>query len=198
MNWLIVVLSLLILPFVKADYLVVDETTGDLTPLNVFSLPDMMNYVKQQQNGNANQLIWPTVTPNTNDDITCVSAISAQYTPSTNTYSVPQWYYHSFHNIIAIVINVVDLQTFTHEMARRNIWENVGSCHDLWRKVYAEFCAPYFNTLVLKDRMQAYDSSTGIEVAMHCGDNIVCTPNNYRDLLKIPRHSDDGVGLQVF
>ena len=177
----------------SSEYLIVDTTTGDLTVLNVFSVPDLINYARQQQENEANQNIWPTIAPNT-DTVSCSGTVSAQYTPSTNTYSIPQWYYNSFHGLVAMTISITDLQTFTRAAANLGIWHDAPSCQDVWNRIYAEFGAPLLASATFKTTMQANDPLSGISIAMMCGD-VVCTPNDVSTILKTTPSGNSGIQI---
>lgn len=179
---LLLLLLLLTINVVTSEYLIIDTTSGDITVLNVFSIPDLINYARQQQQNEANQNVWPTITPNT-DDVTCAGTVSAQFTPSTSTYSIPQWYYHTFHGLVAMTISITDLRTFTHASAHAGVWKGSPDCREIWDRIYISFGAPLLASSTFKSTMQADDPMTGLSIAMMCGD-VVCTPNSLTDILK--------------
>ncbi len=166
----------------SAEYLIIDTTSGDLTVLNVFSIPDLINYARQQQENEANQNIWPTITPNTND-VACSGTVSAQYTPSTGTYSIPQWYYHTFHGLVAVSISVTDLQAFARAAVDSGIWRNVYDCQDVWDRINNDFIVPLLASATFKTTMQVENPMVGLSIAMMCGE-VICTPNQLQETLK--------------
>ena len=191
-----VVLALLTLLCSRANavYLIVDTHTGYIRELNVFSLPDLIDYARQQQEEGANPNIWPDVSYNSNI-ATCTNTISAQYIASTDVYTIPQWYYHSYHDFVAVVVNIIDLRAAVAAASYLHVWDGQPDCEELWNRINNQLITPLINTALFRQNMAIQDLNTGIEVEMLCGE-VLCTVDLLMHTLKT-RQEHVNFGVQI-
>lgn len=173
----------------KAEYLTVDTTTGALHELNIFSLPDLIARAQEQQQHNSPEVVWPTASYNT-DDVQCSDIVSAQRIAITNTYEISQWYYSTYHDLVAISIDITDLAAATAAAARIDAWRGNPTCDQLWTRLYVGLVAPLIESNAFRKTMTISDPNVGIQVSMLCGEQ-TCSVGAFTSILQItlPEHA---------
>lgn len=179
----------------RAEYITVDTNAGTIQELNILSLAELIAYERDQEEHNAPDIVWPMPAYNT-DSAPCSNIVSAQRIASTDLYQIQQWYYNTYHNIVAVSVDILDLRAAVSRAYGLGAWLNNPSCGELRERLYAGLIAPLIATTAFKNNMQVQDDNTGIRVSMLCGD-FVCSPNDLVHHLQIVVPKDSGFNVNV-
>lgn len=82
--------------------------------------------------------LWPQYV---DDQLECSTSFDAEYFPLDGTYHVNFWYFKERrtgpNSAYAIVVHIIDIQTFVSNSYYSGIWDNALTCDDIFTNIWA-------------------------------------------------------------
>lgn len=117
----------------------------------------------------------------------CSKLIDAQYTSSTESYQIIEWYYEKMGDTgISIKVAVTDLQKFVSYCYYQNILQ---SCASIWDHLQQKIVKPMILKISEPVGSMLYSEENGVMVALYCG-NSICDAATLSTILHTPPRSN--------
>lgn len=118
----------------------------------------------------------------------CNKLIDAQYTISTGSYQIIEWYYEKMGDTgISVKVSVTDLQRFVSYCHSQNILQ---SCTSIWDHLQQKIVKPMILRISEPIGSTLYNEENGVLVALYCG-NYICDASTLMTILRAAPRSNN-------
>lgn len=163
--------------FTNANFVAIRPEDGYLVEIDASQF-----YTANSFSGNYLMFYLPMNT----EENRCSKLIDAQYTSSTESYQIIEWYYEKMGDTgISIKVAVTDLQKFVSYCYIQNILQ---SCTSIWDHLQQKIVKPMILKISEPVGSMLYNEENGVMVALYCGTSI-CDASTLMTILRTSPYS---------